>query len=258
MSAKRLAGKVAIITGATGGIGEATARRFLEEDASVMLVGRSPEKLAATAERLADFAATETFVADVTDEEAAAAAVAATIERFGGVDILMANAGTEGRTAPIERQTIANFEECLRTNVIGVWLWMKHCVAPMQQRGGGSMIALSSIAGVVGPREMAPYNASKHAVNGLVKTAANELATTGVRVNAIGPGPIDNRMIRSLEEQILPDDPDGVRDMVMGGIAMNRYGTNEEVANLALFLASDESSYCTGGIHMIDGGMTAA
>jgi len=117
---------------------------------------------------------------------------------------------------------------------------------------------LSSIAGVVGPREMAPYNASKHAVNGLVKTAANELATAKIRVNAIGPGPIDNRMIRSLEEQILPEDPDGVRAMVMAGIAMNRYGTNEEVANLALFLASDESSYCTGGIHMIDGGLTAA
>jgi len=257
MSAKRLSGKVAIITGATGGIGEATARRFLEEEASIMLVGRSPEKLAATAERLAEFSATATFVADVTDEEAAAAAVAATIDRFGGVDILMANAGTEGRTAPIERQTIANFEECLRTNVIGVWLWMKHCVAPMQQRGGGSMIALSSIAGVVGPREMAPYNASKHAVNGLVKTAANELATTGIRVNAIGPGPIDNRMIRSLEEQILPDAPDEIRGMVMAGIPMNRYGRNEEVANLALFLASDEASYCTGGIHMIDGGLTA-
>jgi NAD(P)-dependent dehydrogenase (short-subunit alcohol dehydrogenase family) len=160
--------------------------------------------------------------------------------------------------SPIERQTIANFEECLRTNVIGVWLWMKHCVAPMKQRRGGSMIALSSIAGVVGPREMSPYNASKHAVNGLVKTAANELATAGVRVNAIGPGPIDNRMIRSLEEQILPDDPDGIRAVVMAGIAMNRYGTNEEVANLALLLASDESSYCTGGIHMIDGGLTAA
>ena len=257
MSAKRLSGKVAIITGATGGIGEATARRFLEEEASVMLVGRSPEKLAATAGRLAEFSAVATFVADVTDEDAAAAAVAATVDRFGGVDILMANAGTEGRTAPIERQTIANFEECLRTNVIGVWLWMKHCVAPMQQRGGGSMIALSSIAGVVGPREMAPYNASKHAVNGLVKTAANELATTGIRVNAIGPGPIDNRMIRSLEEQILPDAPDEIRGMVMAGIPMNRYGRNEEVANLALFLASDEASYCTGGIHMIDGGLTA-
>ena len=258
MSGTRLANKVAIITRATGGIGEATARRFLQEGAGVMLVGRSAEKLAATAERLADFSAVATFVADVTDEEAAEAAVAATIDRFGGVDVLLANAGTEGRTAPIERQTIANFEECLRTNVIGVWLWMKHCVAPMQQRGGGSMIALSSIAGVVGPREMAPYNASKHAVNGLVKTAANELATAKIRVNAIGPGPIDNRMIRSLEEQILPEDPDGVRSMVMASIAMNRYGTNEEVANLALFLASDESSYCTGGIHMIDGGLTAA
>lgn len=258
MSGTRLAGKVAIITGATGGIGEATAKRFLQEGASVMLVGRAAEKLAATAERLAAFSAIATFVADVTDEERAEAAVAATIDRFGGVDILLANAGTEGRTAPIERQTVANFEECLRTNVIGVWLWMKHCVAPMKQRGGGSMIALSSIAGVVGPAQMAPYNASKHAVNGLVKTAANELATAGIRVNAIGPGPIDNRMIRSLEEQILPDDPDGIRAAVMAGIAMNRYGTNEEVANLALFLASDEASYCTGAIHMIDGGLTAA
>jgi NAD(P)-dependent dehydrogenase (short-subunit alcohol dehydrogenase family) len=258
MSGTRLAGKVAIITGATGGIGEATALRFLQEGAGVMLVGRSAEKLAATGGRLSEFSETASFVADVTDEEATSAAVAATIARFGGVDILVANAGTEGRTAPIDQQTIANFEECLRTNVIGVWLWMKHCVAPMRQRGGGSMIALSSIAGVVGPREMSPYNASKHAVNGLVRTAAIELATSGIRVNAIGPGPIDNRMIRSLEEQIMPEDPDGIRAAVIAGIAMNRYGTNEEVANFALFLASDESSYCTGGIHMIDGGFTAA
>jgi NAD(P)-dependent dehydrogenase (short-subunit alcohol dehydrogenase family) len=258
MSGTRLAGKVAIITGATGGIGEATARRFLQEGAGVMLVGRSAEKLAATGERLSEFSETASFVADVTDEDATAAAVAATVARFGGVDILVANAGTEGRTAPIEQQTIANFEECLRTNVIGVWLWMKHCVAPMKQRGAGSMIALSSVAGVVGPQQMSPYNASKHAVNGLVRTAAIELATSGIRVNAIGPGPIDNRMIRSLEEQIMPEDPDGIRAVLTASIAMNRYGTSEEVANLALFLASDESSYCTGGIHMIDGGYTAA
>lgn len=175
MPGTRLAGKVAIITGATGGIGEATARRSLQEGARVMLVGRSAEKLAATGGRLGEF----------------------------------------GETA-------------------------------------------SCVAGVVGPREMSPYNASKHAVNGLVRTAAIELATSGIRANAIGPGPIDNRMIRSLEEQMMPDDPDGIRAAVMAGIAMNRYGTNEEVANLALFLASDESSYCTGGIHMIDGGYTAA
>ena len=105
---------------------------------------------------------------------------------------------------------------------------------------------------------MAPYIASKHAVYGLVKTAALELGPFGVRVNAIGPGPIDNRMIRSLEEQMSPEDPDAIRELLMTKIALNRYGTNEEVASLATFLASDEASYCTGSIHMIDGGFTAA
>ncbi|MEO8647882.1 MAG: SDR family oxidoreductase, partial [Acidobacteriota bacterium] len=99
---------------------------------------------------------------------------------------------------------------------------------------------------------------SKHAVYGLVKTAALELAPFGVRVNAIGPGPIDNRMIRSLEEQFNPENALAAHEFILSKIPMQRYGTNEEVANLALFLASDESSYCTGSIHMIDGGFTAA
>lgn len=258
MNHGRLEGKVAIITGATGGIGEATAKRFLAEGASVMLVGRSAEKLRRTRERLAVDKGVAEFVADATDEEATAAAVAATVEAFGGVDILLANAGVEGMIAPIENQTVENFEEVLRTNVIGVWLSMKYCVEPMKKRGGGSMIALSSIAGVIGVPAGAPYFASKHAVCGLVKTAALELGPFGVRVNAMAPGPIDNRMIRSIETQLSPDDPDAVREGFSQLIAMKRYGTNEEVANLALFLASDESSYCTGSIHMIDGGFTAA
>ena len=258
MNNGRLEGKVAIITGATGGIGEATAKRFLEEGASVMLVGRSAEKLRETRARLAVDNGVADFVADAADEDATAAAVAATIEAFGGVDILLANAGIEGMIAPIENQTVENFEEVLRTNVIGVWLAMKYCVEPMKKRGSGSMIALSSIAGVIGVPAGAPYFASKHAVCGLVKTAALELGPFGVRVNAIGPGPIDNRMIRSIETQLSPDAPDAVRDGFSQLIAMKRYGTNEEVANLALFLASDESSYCTGSIHMIDGGFTAA
>ncbi len=258
MDHKRLEGKVAIITGATGGIGEATAKRFLEEGASVMLVGRSEEKLKATSERLAGLGRTATAVAEAADEDAIAAAVAATIDAFGGVDILLANAGTEGKIAMIEDQTVENFEEVYRTNVIGVWLSMKYCVGPMKKRGSGSMIALSSIAGVIGVPAGAPYFASKHAVCGLVKTAALELGSFNIRVNAIGPGPIDNRMIRSIETQLSPDDPDGMRQGFSQLIAMKRYGTNEEVANLALFLASDESSYCTGSIHMIDGGFTAA
>ena len=255
---KRLDGKVAVITGATGGIGEATAKRFLEEGASVMLVGRSAEKLKETRERLAEYQNVAEFVADAADEAATAAAVAATIKAFGGVDILLANAGTEGNFAPIESLTMDEFESVLRTNVIGVWLSMKYCVEPMKQRGGGSMIALSSIAGMIGSPTMAPYIASKHAVFGLVKTAALELAEANVRVNAIGPGPIDNRMIHSLESQFNPEDQTAGHDFILSLVPMKRYGTNEEVANLALFLASDESSYCTGSIHMIDGGWIAA
>lgn len=258
MNKKRLDGKVAIVTGATGGIGEATAKRFLEEGASVMLVGRSAEKLGETRERLSGFDNLATSVADATDEQATAAAVAATVEAFGGVDILLANAGTEGNFAPIESIAAEEFESVLRTNVIGVWLSMKYCVEPMKKRGSGSVIALSSIAGMIGSPTMAPYVASKHAVYGLVKTAALELAPFNVRVNAIGPGPIDNRMMRSLEEQFNPEDSAAAHEFVLSKIPMVRYGTNEEVANLALFLASDESSYCTGGIHMIDGGFTAA
>ena len=255
---KRLAGKAAVITGATGGIGEATAKRFLEEGASVMLVGRSKEKLKETRERLAVKSNLAEFVADAGDEAATAAAVAATVEAFGGVDILLANAGTEGNFAPIESLTFADFETVLRTNVIGVWLAMKYCVEPMKRRGGGSMIAISSIAGMIGSPTMSPYIASKHAVYGLVKTAALELAPFKVRVNAIGPGPIDNRMIRSLESQFSPEDQAAGHEFIVSLVPMKRYGTNEEVANLALFLASDESTYCTGGIHMIDGGFIAA
>jgi len=257
-SGTRLDGKVAIITGATGGIGEATAKRFLEEGARVMLVGRSAEKLKASRDRLGFDDHVADFVADASDEAATAASVAATVGAFGGVDLLVANAGTEGRCAPIESLTVDDFESVFRTNVIGVWLSMKYCVEPMKKRGGGSMIALSSIAGVIGFPNMASYMASKHGVCGLVKSAALELGPFNVRVNAIGPAPIDNRMIRSLETQFDAEHPDAVREMITSKIPMARYGRNEEVANLALFLASDEASFCTGSIHMIDGGFTAA
>ncbi len=254
----RLNGKVAIITGATGGIGEATAKRFLSEGAKVMLVGRSAEKLSASLERVGHEDSVAHFVADATDEAATKAAVAATVEAFGGVDILFANAGTEGAAKPLQDLTVEEFNHVLQTNVIGVWLSVKHCVAPMQERGGGSIIATSSVAGVIGGANLAPYVASKHAVCGLVKVAALELAESGIRVNAIGPGPIANRMMRSLEEQMSPDDPDAVHADIKASVPMNRYGTNEEVANLALFLGSDESAYTTGAVYLIDGGYTTA
>ncbi len=254
----RLKGKTAIITGATGGIGEATAKLFLSEGANLMLVGRSAEKLKATREALAVGDRIACSVAEAGDEEATAAAVAATIRAFGGVDILLANAGTEGLVKPIQAISLAEFEQVLRTNVLGVWLAMKHCVEPMKRRGGGSMIAMASMAGVIGSAGFTPYIASKHAVCGLVKTAALELGASGIRVNAIAPGPIDNRMVHSLESQFSPSDPGATAAALKSQIALGRYGTNEEVAYLAVYLASDESSYCAGGVFLMDGGYTAA
>jgi len=255
---QRLDGKVAIITGATGGIGEATARLFLDLGARVMLVARSSDKLAATKERLNGDGQVAGSLSDAADEAGIAAAVAATLDRFGGLDILIANAGTEGACKPIEKLSVAEFEDTMRTNVTGVWLAMKHCIEPLRARGGGSIVALSSIAGCIGFPALAPYIASKHAVYGLVKTGALELGPSNIRVNAVGPGPIDNRMIGSIQNQLSPDDPGALRSGIEAAIAMRRYGTNEEVAHLLAFLASDASSYCNGSIHMIDGGYVAA
>jgi NAD(P)-dependent dehydrogenase (short-subunit alcohol dehydrogenase family) len=252
----RLQGKTAIITGATGGIGEATAKLFLREGANVMLVGRSAEKLKETSTRLEVKQGLAQFVADATDEAATAAAVEATVNAFGGVDILFANAGNEGLMKPIETYSTAEFEQVLRTNVTGVWLSMKHCIEPMKKRGAGSIIATSSVAGVIGFANSAPYIASKHAVCGLVKAAALELATSKIRVNAIAPGAIDNRMMQSLISQLSPQNPGAMREGLQASIPMKRYGANEEIANFVLFLASDEASYSTGAIYMADGGLT--
>jgi NAD(P)-dependent dehydrogenase (short-subunit alcohol dehydrogenase family) len=253
----RLEGKVAIITGATGGIGEATARLYLDQGAKLMLVGRSQEKLNALTKKLGDGDNIAYAIAEADNEQQTANAVQATIDAFGGVDILMANAGTEGLVGPIESQSYENWQRVLNVNVIGVWLSMKYCVAPMKARGGGSIIAISSVAGMTGFPGMSLYTASKHAVFGLVKTSSLELAESKIRVNAIGPGPIDNRMMHSLETQMAPQNSQSLHNQVEAMIPMKRYGTDQEVANMALFLGSDDSTYCTGSIHMVDGGFIA-
>ena len=252
----KLEGKTAIITGATGGIGEATAKLFLREGANVMLVARSAEKLEATMKRLGAGKNLAQCVADATDEAATAAAVEATMKSFDGIDILFANAGTEGFLKPIETYTLAEFEHVLHTNVTGVWLAIKHCVEPMKRRRRGSIIATASVAGVVGFANSAPYIASKHAVCGLVKATALELAPLGIRVNAIAPGAIDNRMFESVISQLSPQNTAAVREGIQASIPMKRYGTNEEIAAFVAFLASDEASYCTGSVFLADGGMT--
>lgn len=253
-----LEGKVALVTGATGGIGGATIRRFLEEGAKVMAVGRSADKLQALAESIGNDSALATFVAGATDEEATAASVAATVERFGALDILYANAGTEGHPKPLEELTVDEFREPLETNIIGVWLDIKHAAPVMRERGGGSIVVTASVAGVIGFPGLSHYVASKHGVLGLVRTAAMELGEAGIRVNAIAPGPVDNRMFHAIRDQLSPDDPAAMDEQVKAAIAMHRYASNEEVANMAVFLASDRSSYSTGSLFTLDGGYTAA
>ncbi|HEX7930854.1 MAG TPA: SDR family oxidoreductase, partial [Sphingomicrobium sp.] len=167
------------------------------------------------------------------------------------------NAGTEGVLKPIEALQVEDFEEVLRVNVIGVWLAMKYAAPAMKAAGGGSIIALSSIAGVIGFPAMAPYIASKHAVAGLVKTAALEFGPSNIRVNAVAPGPIDNRMTRSLADQLSPGNEKGFRAFVEEKIPMGRYGTNEEIAHLIAFLSSEAASYCSGGLYLADGGYVA-
>ena len=255
---QRLDAKVAIITGAAGGIGEATAKLFLDLGARVMLMDRFADKLAETAARLEAHGEVAQWACDAADEASIARAVKATMDRFGGLDALVANAGTEGTVKPIEALSVEEFETVMRTNVTGVWLAIKHCVGPLRARGGGSIVALSSVAGCIGFPGLSAYSASKHAVYGLVKTAALELGPANIRVNAVGPGPIDNRMMESLQDQLSPDDPANVRRTLEGSIAMRRYGRNEEVAQLIAFLASDASSYCSGSIHMVDGAYVAA
>ena len=254
----RLKNKVAIITGATGDIGKNTAKKFLQEGAKVMLAGRSKEKLSKLQNELNVDGRVRNLAGDVCSENYVKTLIDQTLKEFNKVDIMFANAGTEGRTAALEEQKIEDFSNLLSINVIGVWLCIKHSIKAMRKNhGDSSIIVTSSGAGVLGYAGGGPYIASKHAVNGLVRAGAAELASSGIRINVAAPGPIDNRMMNDLAISLNPDDPSAVRAAFEQNIPMQRWGKNEEIANLVAFLASEEASFCTGGIFMADGGMTA-
>ncbi len=255
---KRLEGKIAIITGASGGIGSATAAKFLVEGAKVMLAGRDRVRLDAVLSSLNAGDSAATCVGDPAEEADVVALVAETKARFGGVDILFANAGAEGPIAPLTAISVDAFDEVQRVNVRGTWLAIKHAGPAMVERGSGSIICASSVVGSVGVAGLSAYAASKHAINGLVHVAALEFAKLGVRVNSVAPAPIDNAMMASIEKQASPDDPSLARQGFSGLIAMGRYGTNEEVANVVAFLASDEARYVTGSTYAVDGGFLSA
>ena len=251
----RLNNKIAIITGGSGGIGKAAAARFIVEGAKVMLVDIDEHALKNTAEELGENAAY--CVADVTKKMDTLHFVNATIEQFGGIDIFLANAGIEGQVAPITEYDEDIFDQVIAVNIKGVWLGIKHIFPIMQNNGGGSIVITSSTEGVRGGIGISAYTTSKHAVIGLMRGIAKEDAPDNIRVNTVNPCPVETRMMRSLENGISPGDSQGAHDRITESIPLQRYGQPEDIANIMLFLASDESAFITGGVYMADGGSTA-
>jgi NAD(P)-dependent dehydrogenase (short-subunit alcohol dehydrogenase family) len=251
----------AVVTGASGKIGEACCRRLLADGYRVVGVdidAEAGERLAAGLDAGERFAY---HAADVRSEAQVEGYVDAAVERMGGIDAFFNNAGVEGRVAPISAYPTDAFDELLSVNLRGVFLGLKYVMPAMQAGGGGAIVNTASIAGLVGVGGLSAYVASKHAVIGLTKVAALEGAPQGIRVTAICPGPIEGRMMSSIEEEAatMLGLPDGstAHAAFTGMVPAGRYGTAEEVADTVAYLLSPGASYMSGAAIPLDAGWTA-
>ena len=252
----KLDGRVAIITGGSGGIGRAAAKRFVDEGAKVLIVDLEEGALRTALDTIGSGNASS-IVADVTSDDETQRYVKAAVDRYGRIDIYLANAGIEGKFTPITEYPIDTFDRVIAVNVRGVWLGLKHVIPAMAKGGGGSIVITSSTAGIHGYAGGSAYVTSKHAVIGMMRTAALECAPLKIRVNTVNPSPIETRMMRSIEEQLAPGHSGQAKEQFQAGVPLGRYGHPEEVADVMLFLASDQSSFCTGGVYMVDGGVSS-
>ena len=243
---------VVLITGALTGIGRAAAVAFAKKGANVVVAGRRDEAGKALVKELRSFGSEAEFInADVRKEDDVRALVDQTVARFGRLDVAVNNAGTEGRVGPITDQTAESYAATFDTNVLGVILSMKHEVRVMQGQGSGSIINISSTYGHEGAAGASVYVGSKHAVEGITKSVALEIAKSGIRVNGVAPGPTDTGMLTRFTGT-----PENKAALVTG-VPMGRLGLSEELANAIVFIASDEASFITGHILNVDGGHTA-
>jgi 3alpha(or 20beta)-hydroxysteroid dehydrogenase len=243
---ERLEGKVALISGGARGQGEAEARRFVAEGAKVVIGDLLDDEGKTVAESLGPDC---TYVhLDVTDEQSWIAAVDATVATYGGVTILVNNAGILGEFKAITRTTLDEYMKVVMVNQVGTFLGIKSVARPMAASGGGSIVNISSLAGMEGNPFQSGYTSSKWAVRGLTKSAAMELGPRGIRVNSVHPGGVDTPMIDFLGNDTA---------MFYKRLPIARVGTVDDVANMVLFLASDESAYSTGAEFIVDGGSSA-
>jgi NAD(P)-dependent dehydrogenase (short-subunit alcohol dehydrogenase family) len=243
---------VVLITGALTGIGRATALAFAREGARLVVSGRRAQEGQALANELRGLGTEAEFVqADVRKEEDVRNLVDKTVARFGRVDVAVNNAGTEGQPGPVTEQSAETYAATFDTNVLGVLLSLKHELRAMYAQKHGSIINVSSITGHVGFAGASVYVASKHAVEGLTKSAALEAAATGVRVNAVAPGPIETPMLKRFVGS------EANKNLLLQHIPLQRAGSADEVAQTILFLASDKAPYITGQSFAVDGGRLA-
>jgi NAD(P)-dependent dehydrogenase (short-subunit alcohol dehydrogenase family) len=254
----RFDGQVALITGAANGIGHVAALSFARAGANIVAVdkdGAGAEKVAAEIKAAGGAAIAK--AADVSKSADVAAYVKAAVDTYGRIDCFFNNAGIEGKVSSITDYDEATFDQVLAINVRGVFLGLKYVLPVMLRQKSGTVVNTSSIAGLVGTPNMSAYVASKHAVIGITKAAAGEVARGGVRVNAVCPGPINTRMIHAIEAQINPADPSVVEQRYHASIPLGRYGTAQEVADMVMFLCSNYASNTTGAHFVVDGGRTA-
>ena len=249
----RLDGKAAIITGGEGSIGMATARAFVAEGASVFLAGIAEPELKSGAAELGGNAAWA--VTDVTDSGQVKAAVDAALDRFGRLDVVVANAGISGAIAPIAEYPEDAFDRTLAVHVRGAFLLCKHAVPHLAT--GASVIITSSVVGLMAAPHIAGYSTAKHAQVGLMRTLAAELAPRGIRVNTIHPGPVDNEFQHRIEVAATGDDRDKATTIFNQMIPLARHAAPTEIARAMLYLASEDSSFMTGATLAVDGGMSS-
>ena len=250
-----LNGKVIAITGGAGGIGETAARMAHAWGARVVITDRDAGPVEAIARSLGEGALG--LAVDVSRREDNERMVAAALEHFGRLDGVFLNAGIEGQVGPFDSRSDSAWETVFAVNVHGVRFGVEAALPALRQAGGGSVVITSSVAGVRGASGLSPYVSSKHAVVGMMRCLAAELGPEGIRVNTLNPGPVDNRMMRSIEDQANPGHGEEVQQAFTARIPLGRYVTNEECAGMAVFLFSDLASGCNGNTYLVDGGYCA-